>query len=275
MNRDKRAVIIQEIQYWRKNKLLPEQYCDFLLNLYGGAETEISATGRANKSILNNSKGLAWSLGLGLISIISILVINFNAFPLQLQIAVAIIGVLILFVLGMRIIKRSVPLAYATIGAGCLLMLAAGEWLLMQNGWNDAAAAIGYLTFCCLVWLFIGLLLNLSFLHFCGWAGLMLVYGWLISQFVTPVYDYRLHLAWILPTVLFIAIGWLIRNRSRAVTRVVWLAAALAWLSPELQTIILAEGSSIIAQAVLVGKIMITGTVLYSVRKYWVEWVAA
>ena len=81
--------------YWRKNKLLPEQYCDFLLNLYGGAETEISATGRANKSILNNSKGLAWSLGLGLISIISILVINFNAFPLQLQIAVAIIGVLI------------------------------------------------------------------------------------------------------------------------------------------------------------------------------------
>ncbi|GAA0362701.1 hypothetical protein [Bacillus horti] len=30
----KTKVVIQEIKYWKKNKLLPEHYCDFLLALY-------------------------------------------------------------------------------------------------------------------------------------------------------------------------------------------------------------------------------------------------
>lgn len=34
MNKDKKDIIINEIEYWKENKLLPETYCHFLLALY-------------------------------------------------------------------------------------------------------------------------------------------------------------------------------------------------------------------------------------------------
>ncbi|MCM3637385.1 hypothetical protein M3152_06580 [Sporosarcina luteola] len=46
MNAQRKKIIMAEINYWKQNKLLPEQYCDFLLTLYtqGDHEQEISAT---------------------------------------------------------------------------------------------------------------------------------------------------------------------------------------------------------------------------------------
>jgi len=34
MDPNQKRIIVREIEMWRKNRLLPEQYCDFLLNLY-------------------------------------------------------------------------------------------------------------------------------------------------------------------------------------------------------------------------------------------------
>ncbi|AGT32820.1 membrane protein [Geobacillus genomosp. 3] len=34
MNRRRRETIIREIEYWKRSRLLPEQYCDYLLALY-------------------------------------------------------------------------------------------------------------------------------------------------------------------------------------------------------------------------------------------------
>ena len=34
MNESRKQIIINEIGYWKKNQILPEQYCDFLLALY-------------------------------------------------------------------------------------------------------------------------------------------------------------------------------------------------------------------------------------------------
>lgn len=33
---DRKQVIIKEIEYWKKSRLLPEHYCNFLLTLYSG-----------------------------------------------------------------------------------------------------------------------------------------------------------------------------------------------------------------------------------------------
>jgi hypothetical protein len=46
MNAQRKKIIMTEINYWKQNKLLPEQYCDFLIMLYteGNREQEISAT---------------------------------------------------------------------------------------------------------------------------------------------------------------------------------------------------------------------------------------
>ena len=34
MDAEKRKMIVREIDHWRRSKLLPEHYCDFLMNLY-------------------------------------------------------------------------------------------------------------------------------------------------------------------------------------------------------------------------------------------------
>ena len=34
MDENRKQIIINEIIYWKKNRMLPEHYCDFLLALY-------------------------------------------------------------------------------------------------------------------------------------------------------------------------------------------------------------------------------------------------
>ena len=34
MKAERRTIIVREIEHWRRSKLLPDHYCDFLLNLY-------------------------------------------------------------------------------------------------------------------------------------------------------------------------------------------------------------------------------------------------
>lgn len=38
MDEERRTIIINEIKYWKKNQLLPEHYCNFLLMLYTEGE---------------------------------------------------------------------------------------------------------------------------------------------------------------------------------------------------------------------------------------------
>ncbi|GAA5415533.1 hypothetical protein Pryu01_00564 [Paraliobacillus ryukyuensis] len=40
MPEERKTIIIKEIQHWKKNHLLPEKYCDFLLALYTEGNTE-------------------------------------------------------------------------------------------------------------------------------------------------------------------------------------------------------------------------------------------
>ena len=42
MNETRKKIILHEIKYWKQSKLLPEQYCDFLLTLYSGGEEAIT-----------------------------------------------------------------------------------------------------------------------------------------------------------------------------------------------------------------------------------------
>lgn len=38
MSDNRKEIIVKEIQYWKETKLLPEQYCNFLLALYTEGE---------------------------------------------------------------------------------------------------------------------------------------------------------------------------------------------------------------------------------------------
>ena len=40
MSLQRKQIIMNEIAFWKKNKLLPEHYCDFLLTLYAQGENQ-------------------------------------------------------------------------------------------------------------------------------------------------------------------------------------------------------------------------------------------
>ena len=52
MNAQRKRIIISEIQYWKKNRLLPEHYCDFLITLYAQGETDETEIEKVDKGIL-------------------------------------------------------------------------------------------------------------------------------------------------------------------------------------------------------------------------------
>ncbi|MFF5993761.1 hypothetical protein AAGS61_03250 [Lysinibacillus sp. KU-BSD001] len=57
MANQRKQIIINEITFWRKNKLLPEHYCDFLMTLYtGGNHESEELIGKAKQSVKGKEK---------------------------------------------------------------------------------------------------------------------------------------------------------------------------------------------------------------------------
>ncbi|UOQ86032.1 hypothetical protein [Gracilibacillus salinarum] len=50
MNQGRKQLIVKEIQYWKSHKLLPDQYCDFLLALYTEGHVNDSEQEQRSKS---------------------------------------------------------------------------------------------------------------------------------------------------------------------------------------------------------------------------------
>lgn len=284
MDQDKRRIIIQEIKYWKANRLLPEHYCDFLLNLYGGKiEAAASSQPETVKSPGSGRSAAYWMLVLGIIAIFFIIAFHFNAFPLPMQILSGGIFILLLLILGIKAVKRNIAAAYLSLGAGCFLLLLLGEWILIQQGLDDASWMIGYLMICTLLWTMLGIILRLGFLQFCGWTGMLFVYSWLLAGLMDPLYTWLLQLAWIVWAGLFIALGWLVRERNRSMTRVFFIMGLLSWIAPEIMAAaagaadpaIGAETAAYLPQVVLIGKILVTGVILYIIRNIWTEWVVS
>lgn len=273
VSQDKRTMIIQEILYWKKNKLLPEHYCDFLLNLYGSDATAASSAISPIQDRAGARKGLTWVLSLGVIAIISIIGIYFNAFPLPMQITSGCIGVSVMLIAGIYLRKRHVPLAYLSLGTGCLLMLWIGEWLLRQHGWDDPLWALGYLIICCAVWLVLGVYLRLTLLQLSGWLGLTFVYGWLLWNQLDPLYGVQLQTAWGAIGVLFLWFGWLTSRLNRSMTRALLIVAILSWIAPEIMSAAYGSHESYLPQAIMVGKIIFIGIIVLMLRHKWIGWV--
>ncbi|MCC3356693.1 hypothetical protein [Bacillus sp. REN16] len=91
MNQDRKKVIINEIIYWRENKLLPEAYCNFLLSLYTegeGVEPTKTTAPAKNKTTIS-------ILGIGLLLPVLFLVTYFTEISPILQMVINFIFIII------------------------------------------------------------------------------------------------------------------------------------------------------------------------------------
>lgn len=273
MELEKRKIIAQEIEHWRRSKLLPEHYCDFLLNLYdlNPAERDSRVWG-VSKNSIKNSSWKNWLFGFGFAALAAYIVLHFNSFPFPLQMFTALGIVVGCYAAGLWYMRKSPVVGYMLTGAGSIALLGAGFALLRAYGMDEAPLMIAYVAFCSLVWIAIGIFARMGLFHYCGWIGLLLVYAWLLNE--RAELDWvGAQLGWLPICVLFAWLGWLLHRASKSTGAVLLLVSFTVWWMPEAYSLYAGNANESLLQLLLLGKLIVAGSLLFGLRKKWIEWV--
>ncbi|WP_078552793.1 hypothetical protein [Bacillus alkalicellulosilyticus] len=179
MNQERKKIIINEIKYWNQSKLLPKQYCDFLLSLYSEGEESFEPTSQKKVSI-----AMKQLYGLSLLSLllffISFVVIHFTDFSLAMQIAFVVIVVGIMTYLSMKLNNKSRMLAQLSFLLSSILIFL---WsvqttdLIFQG--NEIAMSITILL-SCIAWVLVGLKWSMIYFLFAGIASVLFLLFFLL-----------------------------------------------------------------------------------------------
>ncbi|SDI94883.1 hypothetical protein [Salimicrobium halophilum] len=115
MAQDRKQIIVKEINYWKKSKLLPEKYCDFLLALYTEGE----------------EKNSTFSVFKGRAGILAYYVLNFLMLPLSF--------VVIYFT------ENDIILQTVLLSVFVLLSCLQFWWIYKQDGWIHIPLSVSLL----------------------------------------------------------------------------------------------------------------------------------
>jgi hypothetical protein len=277
MNQDRRQIILKEIDHWRRSKLLPDQYCDFLMNLYADQDA-IQTTREQHHTVgkaiaaVSRATGMQWLLTFGTFTLISFVVLYFNEFHPLLQIAVVIGGAGVFLRIGQRLRKRNEAAGLAITSTGMLLLLGGGLYMLNVHSLDQWGLKTGLLALCSLFWVIYGIAARIPVLHLCGWLAAILVYAWLLSQFMVDSKWYEVQLYWLPIACLFGWSSWFVNRWSKQVSAILFLTCTLVWFMPELYAMMFVD-NAIWLQLQLIVKIAVGGALLFSMRKKWMVWV--
>ncbi|MGD6804107.1 hypothetical protein FZC79_09945 [Rossellomorea vietnamensis] len=170
-NNQKTNIIINEILFWKHNKMLPEQYCDYLLALYNqGNEIEDIETGKSRFS----SASLIPSILICTLIPISLFVIYFTELSFVLQTAILTGFVVSLIFSGIYYSNKELilPVIYITIALLILLQTVSFADAFYKG---DKLITYGLLFFNCLMWLLCGLYRKLLYFTLAGAVGIILL----------------------------------------------------------------------------------------------------
>lgn len=272
---ERRNIILQEIASWRRNKVLPEQYCDFLMNLYQLDHSEEAAASwqYVSKSSIRNSHWKLWVLIGVVIAAASFIVFNFNHFPLAMQIGLTICMTTVAYILGLYKIRANKSLSYALIGSGSILLLWAGQHVMRLHHVEHIFWYVAFFVLCSVIWIALGIIARNGLLLLIGWMGLILFYGWLLHSRIDDIHWVQIQLFWLPLTAIFIWLGWLLQHRNKSTGAVYFFVGLFIWFIPDLYLVIMTETSHVM-QLSFMGKIFLASLLLFIFRKKWVEWIA-
>ncbi|OIJ16133.1 hypothetical protein BKP35_03920 [Anaerobacillus arseniciselenatis] len=177
---DRKKIIINEIKYWKKNRLLPEQYCNFLLTLYTEGEETGKNEQKLNSSVSNQLLMLLFMvIGMTLLGL-TFLVIYFTDFSPLLQTALVIIFSGLMFFLAFFVKKYEQRFAHFFILLGALIVFLASIDVIDYLFPNQPLAIMLTVFFTCIVWLFIGKKYKLKYFTISGAIGFIIVFYFLL-----------------------------------------------------------------------------------------------
>ncbi|WNF37730.1 hypothetical protein RJD24_04520 [Bacillaceae bacterium IKA-2] len=178
---ERKKIIVDELKYWKKSRLLPERYCDFLLTLYtGGVET--GDVKPKQKKISSNQLALLSFTTIGLaIFGLTFLVIYFTDFSLLMQMTIVFFLSAVMFALGKQVKKYDGRFVHLYILMTVLMLFLATIHSVSLIFLDKPGAIMLAVIFTCLVWIIIGKKYNLKYLLFSGAIGLLVAIYFLLS----------------------------------------------------------------------------------------------
>ncbi|QAY66290.1 hypothetical protein [Paenibacillus protaetiae] len=280
MNEERRQTIIAEIAYWRRNKLLPDQYCDFLLNLYRNQNQDEELPNRLSKvhigkaaAAVQKATGKQWLLTIGIFTLISFVVLYFNAFPPALQIAVIVISAAALIGFGGRIRSRQEAVGLSMVGIAMLVLLGGGLYMLGTFGYDTWHNQLWLILGCACLWIVYGIAAKIPALHACGWIAAAFVYALILDRYASGSSWYEAQLYWLPVCCLFGWCSWFFHRYTKQVSAVLFVVCAGLWFMPEIYQMLFLKETAWL-QLQLIGKIAAGGGLLFFLRKQWMVWVA-
>lgn len=278
MKAERRTIIVREIEHWRRSKLLPDHYCDFLLNLYADPVTAPKSDDEPEhvigKAIMAVSKatGKQWLITFSLFTLISFVVLYFSVFHIALQIGLILIGTVLLLWLGEKIRKNNEPMGFLTITVGHLLFFCGGIYLIHSHKLDGWYWICGLAACCSLIWVIYGIKSKLGALHLCGWLAFLMSYALMLNQLTDGHTWYEVQLYWVPLSILFGWFSWFIHRFTKQVAGVLLLTSIFTWFMPELYQFLLIDDPSFIPIQLIV-KLITGGLILFLLRKQWMVWV--
>ncbi|MBB6729694.1 hypothetical protein [Cohnella zeiphila] len=270
---DKKKMIVKEIESWRRGKMLPDQYCDFLQNLYLDDldDRPRNAMGAAVRKI-GQASGKAWILVFGIFALSCLFVLHFSAFPLAMQIAFTGLGTAG-FITGGAWWRDKLPLrSFLFLGASVIYLLVAGISLLRLHGWTAGGGPILLLMACALIWIVCGVGLRVGVLHAVGWLAIIVLYSWMLARQIPNATWAETQVFWVPASLLFGWLSWFTHVKLRSAGGVLLAIALVLWFMPEVYSALYHIDTPWI-QVELAVKTVILGIGMYRLRKQWMEWV--
>jgi len=273
LDEKKRELIVKEIESWRRSKLLPEQYCDFLQNLYleDLDERPQGFMGNTVKKI-GQASAKYWFLAFGSFALICFVVLHFSAFPLSLQIGLTSIVTALFIMIGRKLRVNNPVQGLLTIGAGMAFLMGVGFGILYLNGWMVGSGPLWLIGLCAALWIGCGIILRFALLHWIGWMAVVVLYALLLSKHAPTPTLLEVQVFWVPAALLFGWLSWYLHVRIKSAGAVLFATALILWFMPEIYSALYAIHTEWIQLEIII-KIAVAGTGMFRLRKQWMEWV--
>ncbi|GGA32378.1 hypothetical protein [Psychrobacillus lasiicapitis] len=187
MSVQRKQIILNEIAFWKKNKLLPEHYCDFLIALYArGEEVEDERKEKSSQALLAKKKVnktfLYVTLGfLTALLIVSLIIITTAAF---IPIIAAGMAICLFLYIAIKLAKTKSMMMPLLFVFSALLLLGVSFKVWDVYFVDYPLVLIGLMIGNCLLWLFSGLLMKLVYFSISGIIGTALILFYLFKFYL-------------------------------------------------------------------------------------------
>lgn len=178
MENQRKKIIINEILFWKKNKLLPDQYCNFLMTLYSeGEEVELNTDVGPNKALKAKEQQKRRTMYV-LFAVLAAVLLSVPFFVSKFSgVIIGIIGIvgISLMISAFILAKKNKLMALILQVIAALLVF--GVSVKFGNAYFEQNNLVLYLLLIanCLLWLVSGLTMKLLYFTLSGILGLMVL----------------------------------------------------------------------------------------------------